>query len=483
MRKTCTPVDDERGVALLAALMVTCILAVLGSVSLQLAAQETVSVRGSQDEAASRALAQAATEVVTQWFHDPSGVPTPEIGALVAKRMVLPDGSLSYFDAKGLSQFVGTAERPDLFLDAARPEQDQLLNDPARGWFRSLRGLGRILTLKAYGPLRPGALCTVEVRASAGATISTLSVELGQFRIPPARSAAQIGAHALDPALAAVPLPVSAHWGDIKVKGNVLLGKHSEAPVKSDLAPITGQSYGEMGLAQDRWTTYWIGGDVRFSDGAVSLPLNVIPKREPSPGLKEDLWGYDELKRQAQQFGTYYAMDRAGLLYRDGLIEPGQGVTPDEAFRSETVGQHRGLVFVDTLDQQAPRGDNLGTVTIGADYLEGLFVINAHVRWLAAGSGKSLEVLSPPTTGSAIGTRTPVLLSRIRFNGVLSTPGSLTYEGAPRLFGTIMVGGAVIKGAGATASIEIWHNHELKSGLVRGMPVVYPIPGSQVTKL
>ncbi|MBI5854556.1 MAG: hypothetical protein HZB35_04865 [Nitrospirae bacterium] len=321
-------VDNERGVALLAALLVTFILAVLGSVSLQLAAQETVSVRGSQDEAASRYLAQAATDVVMQWFHEPGAVPTAEISTLVSKRVTLADGTVSFFDAKGTSQFVGTAERPDLFFDAGRANHDRLLNDPAQGWFHSLRGLGRILTLKAYGPLRPGALCTVEVTAQAGPTRSILSVELGVQQIPPVRAGVQIGGQGVDPAMGVLPVPVGGHWGDITLKGSVNLGKSSEVPLKTDLAPITGQSYGEMGRAQDRWTTYWIGGEVRFSDGAAALPLNVVPKRDPVPGLREDTWGYDALKRQAQELGTYYAMDRSGLLYRDGLIEPGTGSHP-----------------------------------------------------------------------------------------------------------------------------------------------------------
>ncbi len=477
-----TSLNDEQGVALLAALLVTCILAVLGSVSLQLAAQETVSVRGSQEEALSRALAQAATDLFTQWFHDPASVPTAEIGTVVAKRVLLPDGTPSFFDAKGVSQFVGTADRPDLVLDASRPDHDQLLNDPSRGWFRSLRGLGRILRLKAYGPMRPGALCTVEVTAAAGSTVSTSSVELGAFRIPPARSAVQLGHQSIDPALTLLSIPVSAHWGDLKLRGNVTLGKHGEVPMKSDLAPISGQAYSDMGTAQDRWTAYYIGGEARLSDGA-TLPLNVFPKRDPSPGLQEDLWSYEDLKQQAKEFGTYYAMDRAGLLYRDGLIEAGQGITLDEAFRSETVGAHRGLVFVDTLDQQAPRGDNLGTLTVGAEYMEGLFVINAHVRFSSTSNGKTLEVLSPPVAGSTMGARTPVILHQIRLNGVLATPGSLIYEGTPRVFGAVMVGGAVVKGAGAAAPLEVWYNHDLRSGLVRGMPVVYPIPGSQMVKL
>jgi hypothetical protein len=329
--------------------------------------------------------------------------------------------------------------------------------------------------------MRPGALCTVEVTTAVGSTVSTNSVELGAFRIPPARSAVQVSHQAIDPTLALLPVPASAHWGDLTLKGNVVLGKRIEVPIKSDLAPISGQAYSEMGAAQDRWTTYWTGGEARLSD-TPALPLNVFPKRDPSPGLKEDIWSYEELKRQAQEFGTYYATDRSGLLYRDGLIEAGQGITPDDAFRSVTVGDHRGLVFVDTLDQQSPRSDNLGTLTITAEYLEGLFVVNAHVRLLPSDNGKTLEVLSPPVTGSTIGARTPVILHRIRVNGVFATPGSLIYDGTPRVFGAVMVGGAVIKGAGAALPLEVWYNHDLRSGLVRGMPVVYPISGSQVVR-
>ncbi|MBI5854555.1 MAG: hypothetical protein HZB35_04860 [Nitrospirae bacterium] len=66
---------------------------------------------------------------------------------------------------------------------------------------------------------------------------------------------------------------------------------------------------------------------------------------------------------------------------------------------------------------------------------------------------------------------------------MISTPGTLTYDGAPRIHGAIMVGGAVVTGAGALAPLEVWYNHDLRKGMVRGMPVVYPIPGSQIAKV
>src|SRR5581483_1715678 len=100
------------------------------------------------------------------------------VGALFTKRFELPGSGPSFFDAQGRSQFTGTAEKPDVLFDAAQPAHDELLNGPTSGWFRSLRGLGRVLKLKVYGPIRPGLLCTVEATAETKNLIRTLSVQL-----------------------------------------------------------------------------------------------------------------------------------------------------------------------------------------------------------------------------------------------------------------------------------------------------------------
>ncbi|MER3422515.1 MAG: hypothetical protein C4293_04055 [Nitrospiraceae bacterium] len=471
--------QEERGAALIGVILVFLILSLLGGVALRLAAEEIQQVSAIRDEAVAQHLAEAGIDLVMQWFHDPSSA-SNQIATLFARRYDLHDGP-SFFDASGKSQFSGTSESPDLLYDASTPADDRLLNDPTSGWFRSLRSLGRVLKLKVYGPIRPGLLCTVEITAETKNLIRTLSVQLGTRSIPPLRAGVQIGSSSITSPLE--PLPVWLHWGDLKVKGNAYLGKQEVFPVKTSLAPVTGQSYLEMSRREDRWLNLLLSGEAIFAPSSLPLannfPSNVYPHQDPMPGLHQDVWQYETIKKYSLLYGSYYVLNRDGLLYRNGTIEPGQGLNPEDVFRSEAVGDHHGLVFVDTLDQQPPRGDNLGTVTLETDYAEGLFMINAHVHLKPKGTGKSVPALSPPNEGSSsLGNRLPVELSNIHVQGVLYVAGDFSFEGQPRLYGALVTNGRILAMAGNSTPIEVWYNHELRSGLFRGIPLVYVAPGT-----
>lgn len=471
--------NPERGAVLLGVILIVLMLTLLGIVSMNLAMQEILQISGNRDEATARHLAEAGSDVIIQWFHNANSAPAGA-STLVSKRYDLPDSGPSFFDAAGHSQFSGSSAAPDLVYDAARPADDHLMNNPVDGWFRSLNDLGRIQTLKVYGPTRPGLVCSIDVTAEAKHHTRTVSLQLGALLAPPLRAGVQVGnGKALAPS---VPLPILVHWGDLKIKGDVELGRREDVPLKSALASVTGRSYAEMTSREDRWMNVWTGGDVLFaptSGSFTGLPSNVYPRRDPFPGLPMDVWPYELLKKHALQHGSYYARDVSGVLYRNGTIGAGLGLTVDEVVRSQAVGQHHGLVFIDTLDQQPPRPDNLGTVLIEADYAEGLFVVNAHVQWRPRGIGKSVSVLSPPNDGStAFAARVPVTLSDMRLNGILTTPGDLFYEGEPRVFGALLVEGRVLPASTAPTPIEIWYDHDLRSGLFRGLPVVYVAPGT-----
>lgn len=476
----------ETGVALIGAVLVMLILSMLGTVSFRLAAQEVEGGRAAKEEAAATHLAEAGIDLAVQWFHDPSTAPPDPGGSLLQKRYEVASVGPSFFDAKGTSQFVGTDASPDLFFDAAVPAQDRLLNDPSVGWVRSLRGLGRILKLRVYGPLRPGLLCTIEVTA-AGVTglRRTVAVQLGARTIPPIRAGVQVGGGGVDPSPNRA-LPIWLHWGDLKVKGDARLDKVPDLPVKTALATVTAQSYGEAGRREDRWLDVYVGGQVSFvpspSTPSLPAPSNIHSRQEPFPGLKEDQWDYETMKKHAQIYGEYYARGQDGLLYRNGRVEDGAGVTPDSVVRSAAVGDHRGVVFIDTLDQRPPRPDNLGAITVESEYSEGLFIVNANLRFKPKGTGKALPALSPPNEGSTgLGSRVPLEVEGVHLRGVLSVAGDLTFEGRPRLYGALMTGGRVLAD-GAAGPIEVWYDHELKQGLVRGIPLVYVAPGTWIEK-
>jgi hypothetical protein len=472
----------ERGAALIGSVMAILLLTMLGTVSLNLATQEIESVGAARDGAVAQHLAEAGADLVVQWFHDPNSVLRGPDGSLFAKRYDIPDVGASFFDAMGVSQFSGTSDSPDLLYDASRPDDDRLLNSPANGWFRSLRSLGRILKLRVYGPTRPGLLCTVEVTAGAAGTTRTLSVQLGARTIPPLRAGVQAG-KGLVSQVPNGPAPVWLHWGDLKVKGDVNFGKIEELPVKTMQATVNGQSYVEMTRREDRWLDVWLGGSALFSQSAsvpmVTLPPNLYQQRDPSPGLNLDHWNYETMKQYAFLYGAYYGMDQNGLLYPNGIMETGLRLTADEVFGSKSVGDHHGLVFVDTLDQRPPRGDNLGTLLLETEYAEGLFVVNAHVSLKFQGTGKSVPVLSPPPEGSSsVATRVPVQLTGVHLQGVLYSAGDIVFEGRPRVYGAVMADGRMMGGSTTGETLEIWYNDDLRSGLLRGMPLVYVAPGT-----
>lgn len=482
--------QDERGMALVAVLMVVFLLALLGMTSMQLAGQEIVGTSALQEERSAHHAAEAAVDVVMGWFHDSALLPQGIESSLLAKRAMSAQGEPAYFDAQGHSQFAGTGDRPDVMFDAAILQHDHLLNNPQTGWFKSLKGLARILKLRVYGATRPGLLCTVEVTAGAGRTsrvTKTLSVELGAYAIPALRAPIQSGALGSE-SVQSQPGSVIAHWGDMMVRGQAYFSRLDMVPVKSGLASVTGQAYDEMTHREDRWLDIRLGGEAFFAQlpsGASSgIPLNVHVHQEPVPGIKVDQWDYEKLKQMAKRFGRYYGIDREGLLYPLGLIQAGLGRPAAEVFASKGLGDHRGMIFVDTLDGMPPRRDNLGTIVLDQEYAEGIFVVNAHVLWKAGHSGQSVPVLSPPPEGQmSFGTRVPVQLHDIHLQGVLYVAGDVRYAGHLKVYGAVVAQGAILDGMNGSGVLEVWYNHDLREGLVQGMPVVFVAPGSWQVKI
>ena len=479
----------DKGHVLLAALMLIFLLGVVGMTSLYLASQDRPGVSAMREDKLAQQLADGATDIVMSWFHDPSATPTV-IGGLLAKRQGDLASGPSFFDVAGRSQFVGTVDHPDILLDAAKQADNQMLNDSPNGFHNSLGRLGRINKVKVYGPLQPGLLSTVEVTATTVDHLPvarTVQLQLGAVSIPAIRAAVQIGQTpgATQPG---DPFPVLAHWGDLRVLGDFAVQRVEDIALKSTAAPVTGQSYDQMLYAQDRWTEYWVGGTVSViapppGQGAnPPLPENVHLHQYPTPGVRLDQWNYDSLKKIAQHWGTYYRLDHLGQLHPQGASDSDQGITPADVLESQIVGNQRGLVFIDTVDGQPPRVDNMGTLVLDTEYVEGLLVVQGHMLLRPRAEGKSVPVLSPsPPEAQSLGGRVPVQLSGIHVNGLLYAAGTIRIERSTRLYGAMMAGQSVTS-IGTGTMIEVWYNADLAQGLFRGLPVVYRAPGTWQTK-
>lgn len=477
----------QRGIALLGALLLGLILSLVGVTLLNLAWQEAVSAQAGRKGAIAHQLAEAASELVVGWFHRPRTGPA-SVSALLAKRYQENEERPSFFDQAGRSQFTGTPDHPDLWLDAANPADDLLLNDPTAGIFRSMRALGTIRQLKIYAPSKPGLLCTIDTIVETDGPEplrQSVSEQFGTLDLPALRAALQVW-HGLG-----LPQPgresfVGVHWGTLNVGGDLVIRRIEEIPALSSSAPITGQGYGETTVREDRWIAVWTGGPIQITQpssgqpAATALPSHVHAMQNPVPGVRFDRWSYDVLKRVARRHGSYYGIDQAGLLYPNGVVGPGRGVSPDQVFRSKTEGDQLGLIFVDTIDQAAPREDNLGTVTLNLGYFEGVAVVQGHVLLNASAAGSQVSVLSPPT-GGAGGARVPVQLAGIHLNGVLYAVGNITGNGAAKIYGTVTAEGTITSAA-TGPTLEIWHNHDMGQGLFPGLPVVYRAPGTWVVR-
>jgi hypothetical protein len=479
----------DKGHVLLTSLMLIFLLGVAGMTSLYLASQDGPGVSAMKEDNVAQQLADGAADVVMSWFHDPSTTPIVVAGLLDKRQGDLASGP-SFFDVAGRSQFVGTADRPDILLDAANQADNQTLNDSPNGFDSALGGLGRILNLKVYGPLQPGLLSTVEVTATTvdlRPVTRTVQLQLGALSIPAVRAAVQVGQ-----TLGAMQLgsesPVKVHWGDQRVLGDLAVQRVEDLVLKNTAAPVTGQSYDQMLYAQDRWTEYWIGGTVSVivpppGQGAnPPFPENVHQQQYPTPGVRLDQWDYDSLKKIALRWGTYYRLDRMGQLHPQGASDSDQGITPTDALESQVIGDHRGLVFIDTVDGQAPLVDNMGTLVLDTDYVEGLLVVQGHVVLRPRAAGKSVPALSPSRPGTeSLGARVPVQLSGIHVNGLLYAAGAVRIERSARLYGAIMAEQSVTS-IGTGTGIEVWYNADLAQGLFRGLPVVYRAPGTWLVK-
>lgn len=279
---------------------------------------------------------------------------------------------------------------------------------------------------------------------------------------------------------------IKAHWGDVRVTGDMVVPRLDDLVVKNANASVTGQPYETLKTLEDRWVDYWIGGTVSLlyppASGAAEFPANVHVHQEPTPGVRLDRWDYNLLKKTAQRFGTYYRLDRDGRLHHLADGESNPGLLPADVLASSTVGQSHGLVFIDTLDGEAPRSDNLGTLVIDFEYLEALMVVQGHVVVKPSGAGRSVTVLSPPPEGSsALSGRIPVTLSSIHLNGLLYAAGTITVERETRIYGALVTADTVMTG-GSAPLLELWYNADFGRGLFRGLPVVYRAPATWQVK-
>ena len=230
-----------------------------------------------------------------------------------------------------------------MLFDAANPSTRPYTERSSNRMVQVSQGLAKILKLRVYGATRPGLLCTVEVTAGAGQAsrvTKTVSVEFGAYAVPALHALCRAVQLIIN--LSTEPGVVSAHWGGDRS----WIGSFSKAKARCRCKRSRtgdGQTYDEMG------PNVLIAGHDRdrgvaflppfLSKHGPDVPLNIHAHQEPIPGVKVDQWDYASLKRMAMQFGQVYGIDREGLLYPGGVVQPGLGRPASEVFASRGPGR------------------------------------------------------------------------------------------------------------------------------------------------
>jgi hypothetical protein len=443
---------NEKGAVLLTTLLVTVLLALLGGLAINFAMTETEAAGRQIKESSARLLAESGVEQILAWLNH---------------------GQLPGYEGLNLPTFTGTAVQPDVSYDAVLVENDRFLHDPSVGVFRALGDIGRIERIIVYAARHPEGLCAVEVTSkSVGGVRRSVSLELGATNIAPLGAAVQLGRR---PRVIGETKPrVMAHWGPIRIAGDISLGRSDQVPRRSARAAVIGAGYGEAGtFLEDRWLEIHVGGAAKFEDAESGLPSNVHAHQDPIPGLPNDAWKYQEFKDLAMKSGSYYVPDHSGRLYQDGVMDPAMAQTPDEVFGNK--GLPSGLIFVDTLDTAPPSSDNMPTLVVNSPYMEGVFFVNAHIVLNPQGVGKTISALSPPSDGTTNpGSRVPVRISTVNVQGVLHAAGTVSTDKEVRIFGSLVAE----QGLNGGGLVESWYNYDMGLGLFQGLPTVFPLAGT-----
>jgi hypothetical protein len=60
----------------------------------------------------------------------------------------------------------------------------------------------------------------------------------------------------------------------------------------------------------------------------------------------------------------------------------------------------------------------------------------------------------------------------------LYAAGDVRFTGHLKVYGGVAAQGAIMEGTNGSGTLEVWYNHDLREGLVQGLPVVFVAPGS-----
>jgi Tfp pilus assembly protein PilX len=500
-------IRNEKGIALLIALMVLIMLSLMGLAAI-LTSTTDVQIAGNEAHSTQALyLAEAGVSQVKSWFENPTSFNPPagsytldannnmapffntDMKSLFKKRRTDITGVPNYLNNANLSQFTDinkdntitaadannaiddglttdqnnnrTGDHPVLSIKAP-PETggtaagDTYLNDPTTGLFKNLSSMGRVTVLEIYPPMSNTNFATVRVKAvdAAGAS-RTIEQEIGpsdNFAVGDGLSAQ--GAAGWNG-------NGSVHWGPVVTAGNVTVGQnslhclsHTVCGGPDDISSGNGQA--------DKWWSLDAQGTIAAQ--GVTLPDPNYAITQNSTKTPETLSTDQKaaLKQYSLDTGQYYV-----YCSTDGLLHKGNGsglpTGAGTSFQNLTNGKSFSMLFVDigatdpSCNSSPPSMPTFSVGGGGGYYTASNIILNGTFSISGSGGTTAITAQNPDQVDSGSGT-TPL---NVHINGLIYTTGNFNSSGNPVVYGAVVAEG----GFTGSGTPDIWYNKNLANGL------------------
>lgn len=477
---------EEKGVALIIAMLVLVMLTLIGLAALGTSTTEMSISANVKGNSQALYLAEAGVNQVLYWFNNPDTF-TPGTAATIngntqsnGNAIILGDtttydnffrkrrNSGTSFMGTSQSQFYDVSNTGSMTTNAANitttaknvTTSAMRINDATylNNLFGYLSDTGRITEIIVYGPILQGAngnFATVRVKAetNSGAT-RTIEQEIGPSFYMTLQGSVESGAGA------SWNGNTIAHWGSIHVKNNVNRNNLNNIPTTASDPYFNLQAEGTVTIGSDTCTSStqgsscsnWSGYDLRAGQ-TVTI----------------DTWDKAKVKAFAQGEGSYYVYDcTSGRVFKNAVGAVGSSNDFGD-FKTFANGNSFELVYID-------KGSSCGAggaITVsggGGFYTEGVFYMDIGFNTGGLGTGTSSATLnSDSNAGNDVKNHgASVNNINVNFNGVLYTTGTLAGAGNMVVYGSVVALGGYSSGG----TIDIYYNSDLATNPPFNIPVV-----------
>lgn len=428
-------IKNERGTALLAAIMLLVLANGLGLLAFHVSTGELQISTYAGRELASAYLAESGVEKVLSWVADPARSPDPPL-----------------FSGLLTQRCSGERTSPDFQLSSA------ILNDMNEGPFSELKETGKLIDLRLYKPSHPDGICTVQSGAVAGkGPVKVVRVEITRNPMPPITAGIQGFGET------GVSAPVWGHWGPIRYTGGVRFeGRPERIPTVNPILSPHPRPYREEGPNEDPMMEIHVERGIEglsvqrrsnlFENDAVRLDT-ATPNR------------LEEIKSFIKRRGGYYVVSPSGRLEQNG-IDRGEF---DDIFGSP--GEEYALAWIDVL----PGYSRLEPIRLGRKNYRGYFYFSGSVQIQEDRfqTGMTVQARSHPWSATHPG---PIQLSHIRLDGLFYVLGGIELQGPLTAYGALYAGQG-FTGSGAE-NLQVWYNKDFASADYSNVPPFVRLKGT-----